>query len=227
MDQTPERATNATDRIDDAIRIAGPVAKSVAGQMRPGETVRLVPPKDLAQGLKDGSLELLRIRAGDSAIVIDSNTGTFAGHMVVKRDGRRARAKARPQLSPAVAWQVAAVATQQHYLAEINAKLESISQGVRELQDRMQHDQLGELLSMRAGLEDMRRRRARGVLASVEDRLRLRKWMQEAESVRYTAILNTSKAFDTIAGRDLAPTTPAALLVRCTEDGSIDVQLEQ
>ncbi len=32
MDQTPDRATNGTDRIDDAIRLAGPVAKSNAAR---------------------------------------------------------------------------------------------------------------------------------------------------------------------------------------------------
>ena len=47
-------------------------------------------------------------------------------------------------LGPA-AWQAMAMATQQHYLAEISEKLEGIQQGVDELKELHSDDRIGKL----------------------------------------------------------------------------------
>ncbi len=73
-------------------------------------------------------------------LIKDKATGRIAGQ------GRLQKVKAGPAkiLGPA-AWEAMAMATQQHYLVEINDKLETIERGVDEVLSRMDDDKLGTL----------------------------------------------------------------------------------
>src|SRR4051794_16603249 len=83
---------------------------------------RLVPSDATRRGLADGTLRWADPTNGDASILIkDVAGGTVVGH------GELQRVKPGPgSLIGPAAWQAMALATQQHYLAEINEKLAGI-----------------------------------------------------------------------------------------------------
>jgi hypothetical protein len=94
----------------------------VARDARPGDVFELVAPEQLAKGLKDGTLRHATPGSGDASVLIqNAKDGRFAG----RADLRDVKPRAVGVLGPA-AWQALALATQQHYLAEISSKLEGI-----------------------------------------------------------------------------------------------------
>jgi hypothetical protein len=105
----------------------------MARDARPGDVFELVAPEHLAKGLKDGTLRHATPARGDASVLIkNARTGRFAGDA----DLRHVKPTAVGVFGPA-AWQALALATQQHYLAEISSKLEGIKAGVDEVLARM------------------------------------------------------------------------------------------
>jgi hypothetical protein len=107
---------------------------------------RLVPRKDIARGLKDGTLRYgASLKGGDATVLVKAkDTGKVVGHADLKRAGTSAT----KLLGPA-AWQALALATQQHYLVEINSKLAGLEQGVSEVLAQLSDDKRGELEELR------------------------------------------------------------------------------
>ena len=100
---------------------------------RPGDVFELVASEHPAKGLKDGTLRYATPARGDASVLIMNAKGPgIAG----KADLRDVKPTAVSVFGPA-AWQALALATQQHYLAEISSKLEGIQAGVDEVLARM------------------------------------------------------------------------------------------
>jgi hypothetical protein len=137
------RAEAARDLRD---TLGGALVKSAKAGRRAAETTyRLVPSQQASQGLADGTLRWATASSGDAAVLIkETATGRIAGH------GQLQRVKPSPAklLGPA-AWEAMAMATQQHYLVEINDKLQSIEKGVDEALSRMDDDKRGTLRQVR------------------------------------------------------------------------------
>ena len=99
-----------------------------------GRTVyELVPSEATRAGLADGTLRWATPKNGDASVLIkNKNTGRVAGHGEL----RQAKPKPASVLGPAV-WQAMAVATQQHYLSEINEKLAHLDAKLDEVLARL------------------------------------------------------------------------------------------
>ena len=108
---------------------------------RAGEVFELVPPEHLVQGIRSGALRAATPQRGDASVLIrNAKTGRIAG----KADLRRVKQRPVDIVGPA-AWQALALATQQHYLAEISEKLGDIKAGVDEILARLDDDRIGTL----------------------------------------------------------------------------------
>jgi hypothetical protein len=97
---------------------------------------RLVPRAELAEGLKKHGYRYAKPSSGDATQQLLDSSGDFVGRADLKAAG--------PSLMKLVgpaAWQVMAMATQQHYLVEISGKLSAIDAKLDELiardEDRM------------------------------------------------------------------------------------------
>jgi len=112
-------------------------------------TYRLVASEQARSGLADGSLRWATARKGDASVLIkDTATGRITG------SGQLERVRTSPAklLGPAV-WEALAMATQQHFLVEINQRLQSIEKGVSEVLSRMDDDKRGTLAGIRRTVE--------------------------------------------------------------------------
>jgi hypothetical protein len=108
---------------------------------RAGDVFELVPPEHLAQGIRTGALRAATPQRGDASVLIkNTKTGRIAG----RSDLRRVKPSPVDIIGPA-AWQALALATQQHYLAEISEKLDDIKAGVDEVLARLDDDRIGTL----------------------------------------------------------------------------------
>lgn len=113
----------------------------IARDARPGDVFELVPPEKLAKGIREGTLRAAKPGRGDASVLVKNvKDGRIAG----KSDLGKVKPQAMGVLGPA-AWQAMAMATQQHYLAEISEKLEGIQQGVDELKELHSDDRIGKL----------------------------------------------------------------------------------
>jgi hypothetical protein len=101
----------------------------------------LVPPKDLAAGIRDGTLRMATPKRGDASVLVKNVKN---GHIAGKSDLHHVKPTALGLVGPA-AWQAMALATQQHYLAEISEKLDGIKAGVDEVLARLDDDRIGAL----------------------------------------------------------------------------------
>ena len=129
------------DGLGDAVRTGFRLAKNA----KPGDVFELVPPADLAKGLKDNTLRLAKPKRGDVSVLIkDVKSGEFVG----KADLMKPKVSPVEVLGPA-AFEVMALATQQHYLAEISAKLEGIKQSVDEIKALHNDKSIGVLNQVR------------------------------------------------------------------------------
>ena len=132
---TGDAANRMKDGLGEAVRRGFRLAKNAAA----GDVFELVPPADLAKGLKDGTLRFATTKRGDASVLIKNvETGRVAGR------GDLVSPKLSPLdvLGPA-AFEVMALATQQHYLAEISDKLEGIKQSVDEIKALHEDDRIG------------------------------------------------------------------------------------
>jgi hypothetical protein len=138
-----EAARNVRDSLGTAL--VGTARTGHRAANAAGAAYRLVPSEQAAKGLADGSLRWATASKGDASVLIkDSATGRIAGR------GELAKVSPSPAkiLGPAV-WEAMAVATQQHYLVEINEKLQSIERGVSEALSQMDGDKRGTLTQLR------------------------------------------------------------------------------
>jgi hypothetical protein len=134
------------------------IASARTGGRRTEETFRLVASEQASKGLADGSLRWANVSKGDASVLIkDTGTGRIVEH------GRLDRVRPSPAkvLGPAV-WEAMALATQQHYLVEINERLQSIEAGVSELLAQMDGDKRGTLAQVRKVAASSRQRVAEG-----------------------------------------------------------------
>lgn len=121
-------------------------------------TYKLVPSEAASKGLADGSLRWANASKGDASVLIkDKATGRIAG----QGELQKVRPSPAKVLGPA-AWQAMALATQQHYLVEINEKLASVEKGVGEVMALMDDDKRGILEEAEAFAERTRDRLAGG-----------------------------------------------------------------
>ena len=133
---TGRAAADARDAFARLARTAHGAA-SVSGDV----TYRLVASEEASKRIADGSLRWATASKGDASVLIkDTATGRVAEH------GTLAQVRPSPAkvLGPAV-WEAMAMATQQHYLVEINAKLDTMSKDVKETLGRWDDDKKGEL----------------------------------------------------------------------------------
>ena len=137
--QLPTSAVTLTgEAARDLVEAVAPVAKEAlkAGKKlrevkKVGkELYRIVPRDDLAKGLADKTLRMgVARKGGDATLLVKSReTGRIAG----QSDLVKAKPNVAKALGP-VAWQAMAMATQQHYLVEINDKLAGVQKGVDEV----------------------------------------------------------------------------------------------
>jgi hypothetical protein len=112
------------------------------------ETYRLSLTPEQKKALADGSQYFAKPGKGDVSLRLrDTATGGPRPEASLEKVGDSAKA-ARPSVTKVigpVAWEAMAMATQQHYLVEINDKLESISTRVDEVLERGDDDKLGTL----------------------------------------------------------------------------------
>jgi len=120
------------------------------GRRAAGEPVyRLVPPKELREGLAKGTLRHATPNRGDASVLVkNSRSGRIAGKADLKR--------VRPNVVGPALWQAMAVATQQHYLVEISGKLTGIQQGVDEILARLDDQIHGRLAALAEIADDAR-----------------------------------------------------------------------
>lgn len=132
-----EVARNLSDAMGRATREGLKLGKAA----RPGDVFELVPPPELAKGVANGQLRAATPKRGDASVLIKNAKD---GQIVGKADLMRVKPTPLDVLGPA-AWQAMALATQQHYLAEIDERLEGIQAGVDEVLARMDDDRIGTL----------------------------------------------------------------------------------
>jgi hypothetical protein len=155
------------------------VKGSRLGRRATERTYRLVPSEKTAQGLRDGTLRWATAKNGDASVLIkDKATGRIAGQGSLKA----ARPSPAKLLGPA-AWEAMAMATQQHYLVEINGKLEGIVRGVDEVLARMDDDKRGTLQDVDAAARFLRTRLAEGNPPSHARRTEFRAEVRDVDRV--------------------------------------------
>lgn len=122
------------------------------------DTYRLIPPAEARKGLADHSLRWATSKTGDASVLIKhKDSGQIAHHGKLVKDV----ASPAKLLGPA-AWQAMAMATQQHYLVEINAKLASVDRKLDELLARTDDHDLGKLDTVLQDVRITRRRMEAG-----------------------------------------------------------------
>lgn len=185
-----------------ALRLGGEAADEMCGTLgraakaglrlrrvaRPGDVFELVPPADLAKGIRDGTLRAATPARGDASVLVkDVKSGQIAG----KSDLRRVKPSAVDVIGPA-AWQAMALATQQHYLAEISSKLEGIKAGVDEVLARLDDDRIGALNAISETAADAQAAAQRDGRLSADRLAELRRAAADAKRL-WHQIATTSK----------------------------------
>jgi hypothetical protein len=135
------------------------------------DTYRVVVSPEQAKALKEGTQVWAKPGKGDVSLRLrDAATSKPMPEARLEKVGDSAKAAARPSvtkvLGPA-AWEAMAMATQQHYLVEINDKLEGIATNIEEVLQRLDDDERGTLSHVAKTVEDSHARLAdHGALSS-------------------------------------------------------------
>lgn len=172
---------------------------SKAGQ----ELYRIVPREDLAKGLKNQTLRMgTALKGGDATVLVKhAKTGRTAGHAdLVKAD-----VKAKPSLAKAlgpVAWQAMAMATQQHYLVEINDKLAGVEKGVDEVLARQGDEKRSTVEELRDEATRIRTKLAQG---QAVDSDALETYLHNAGRVQRELALTAGRAANNYLAGELSP----------------------
>jgi hypothetical protein len=188
------------------IEAVAPVAKELA---RAGKTIagsrkaqdgtrqlyRIVPRKELAEGLKKNALRMATPRAGGDATVLvkHAESGRIAGQAdLVKAKEIRAVPSAMKALGP-VAWQAMAMATQQHYLVEINDKLADLGKGVDEILARQSDEKRSAVEELRDEAARIRSKIGQGRRVDADQ---LEQYLHDAGRVQRELALTAERAAD-------------------------------
>jgi hypothetical protein len=152
---------------EDAIReLVGPAAKRGARRLlrrKAAEslTVVLDPSKATAAGLKSKELVLTKTKQSGRLLAQarDAKTGEIVENIPLKAPvdaGQAAKGMKVAGAGATAAWQVMAIATQQHYLVEISDKLSGIDQHVQDLVAQTRIEKESELKAIEAHLALLR-----------------------------------------------------------------------
>jgi hypothetical protein len=140
---------------------------------------RLVPSRELADGIAKKTLRQAASKNGDASVLIkDAASGRITGQSVLKE------VKAQPAalIGPA-AWQAMAMITQQHFLNEINGRLERLEQGLGDVIHRMRAELDSDSESFIAEVDRLRARHSDDLLTD-RDRQRIDEMLVRADSIR-------------------------------------------
>lgn len=158
----------------DALGTTAKEAFTAGRKLKSTNLYRIVPREELARGLADKRLRMAIARkGGDASVLVKSaETGRIAG----RADLKNAKPSAMKALGP-VAWQAMALATQQHYLVEINDKLAGVQGAVDELLARLTDDKRAEADELRDEAARIRVKLARAENVDVSS---LDNWLHRA-----------------------------------------------
>jgi len=157
-------------------------------------TVVLDPSKDVRKKLKTGELVLTQAKDQSGRVLAqarDPKTGQLVEHIKLKpADGAKvAKTGTKAAVAgAAAAWQVAAIATQQHYLVEISGKLSGLEVGVSDIVRRQIVEKASELKTTEEDLRHMQDHIDAGVQLDINDRQNVEAWYKQARATRIEAL---------------------------------------
>jgi hypothetical protein len=143
--------------------LVGPAAKRGARRLlRRGVqeplAVVLDPSKATAAGLRSKDLVLTKTKQSGQLLAQarDAKTGKVVENIPLKTPAEAGKGMKVASAGPTAAWQVMAIATQQHYLVEISDKLSGIDQRVQDLLAQTRIEKESELKAIEAHLRRLR-----------------------------------------------------------------------
>jgi hypothetical protein len=149
---------------NELMRAGKAIVEGREAQQAGRELYRIVPGEELAAGLREGALRMGTARKGGDAtvLVMDARTGDFVGQAdLIRAQDMKATSSPMRALGP-VAWQAMAMATQQHYLVEINDKLADLSGGVDEILARQSDEKRSDVEELRDEADRVRHKIEQG-----------------------------------------------------------------
>lgn len=215
----------------EAISVSGQVARGlreVLDAADASEVVRLVPPPRLADRLARNELAYMRSSGDRMAILKERESGRIAGHARIEDEGIAALDAAAEAV-----WQGLAIATSQHYLAEINHRLQALEHGISDLVARDQSEQMGHLRAIDKSLQRMLRRRDEGARLDRDDLERTRDWLEQVQRIGHQASENCAAFFQgwdearTAGGELWKVRDQAAFLKRASSEALRDYSIAQ
>jgi hypothetical protein len=204
LDAIPEGASAVSLPAGVGRDVAGELAKLAGGalrEMRKDTAYQLVPSKELQKGIAEKTLRYGASKNGDACVLVkDVKTGRIKGQAALKE----VRANPAAMLGPA-AWQALAMVTQQHFLSEIDARLEHIERRIDAILDRMRAQLDTKLESMIDEVERLHGRYEHGFLDS-HDRAEIRRMLRDADAMRAEAL----RSFEAQAHANAGTIDPSA-----------------
>lgn len=213
----------AAEDLTETLTRAGREVLGLTRGASPGDMFELVPPKELAKGLQDGTLRMATPRRGDASVLVKNvEDGRIAG----KADLQNMKPTPAELIGPA-AWQAMALATQQHYLAEIATKLEGIQHGVEEVLARLDDDRVGALNGISDTAAVAQTAARHGNRLSETRLLEVRHGAMKAKELWYQTALTAQRQLDQYGTGESAPdevqqtfailTHATQVLMQCSE----------
>jgi hypothetical protein len=167
---TPKPRTVAQSRAQQAVRLTGRAAEEVRtdlldparrAKQLTGDVVRIALSPDQQKALKEGTQVFKTPGKGNATVrLMDEATGKSVKEASLERVDPKtlvAKPSVTKVLGP-VAWEAMAMATQQHYLVEIDNKLEGIAKGIDEVFAREDDRTLAVFREVRDIVRDSRER---------------------------------------------------------------------
>lgn len=204
----------------DLRELAGKQALEGARRLLAGDrslTMVLDPSKDTRKKLKTGELVLTQAKDKSGRVLAqarDAKTGQVAEHIKLKPAAGANVAKTGTKAAvagAAAAWQVAAIATQQHYLVEISGRLSGIEVGVSDIVRRQLVEKASALKTTEEDLRHMQDHIDSGVQLDINDRQNVETWYKQARATRIEA-LELARATLEDPERDPADALPDLML---------------
>lgn len=117
--------------------------------MQSGKLLQVVGRPELLNGLKDGTLSILKSSGQMTGTVVSEGSKQIVGQL------RFAPASCAPIVAPMAAWQILNAVAGVAHLKKINARLDSLQRGIERLTFRQQAKTLGQLIAAIDTLEDL------------------------------------------------------------------------
>jgi len=121
----------------------------VNATMQSGKLLQVVGRPELLNGLKDGTLAILKSGGQMTGTVVSEGSKQIVGQL------RFASAGCAPIVAPMAAWQILNAIAGVAHLKKINARLDSLQRGIERLTFRQQAKTLGQLIAAVGTLEDL------------------------------------------------------------------------